>query len=362
MSFVSFLKDLSFNLLGADVVPAGDDQFHLKRPNGTTVTLLDHGPFALERGNTRLPSGELQLGAAFRSICAIPKMSTLTIGSIINAAVSNMSRENTFVNVGVWHGYTFLAGLHGNADVPAIGIDNFSQFGGPRAEFLHRFGQASSDQHAFIEADYRDVFADRFADSIGVYVYDGAHSYKNQLDGLRLAEPFFADGCIVIIDDANWPAAREATFDFMAGSSRDYSILLDVPTPGKHPTLWNGLLVLQEGKVENAMAITRIPAPRLPSVDPPRRRSNETVAVLIDIRASEVSATTATLNAVRSQSHSDLASFTFGPPTASLPDIRHYDSAVDALAVSDSAYALLVDAGLAPTETAIENALSWSLR
>jgi hypothetical protein len=356
MSFAGFLRGLSFNLLGADAAPAADGRFHLGRPDGSTVTLLDSGPFALERGNTRLPVGDSRRDTGFRALCEMPKMSTFAIGGIVNAAVADMSEGNAFVNVGVWHGYTFLAGLYGNADADALGIDDFSQFGGPRDEFARRFERMAGERHAFVEADYREVLAGGLDTPIGVYMYDGAHSYDDQLDGLRLAEPFFTDGCIVIVDDANWPPARRATLDFVAGSPREYSVLLDVPTPGKHPTLWNGLLVLREGGAETPSKIERVPAPHLRTVEPPAERLNETVAALIDARAPEA-AVAATIDALRSQSHADVELHTFGSPAMIQPEVDHQESALGALLASDSAYALLLDAGVEPAPSAVEHAL-----
>src|SRR5204862_290454 len=76
---------------------------------------------------------------ALRELCRVPKLSTYAIGALLNEAVARMPESHTFVNVGVWHGFTFLAGLVGNPDRRCHGIDDFSQFGGPRDEFLERF-------------------------------------------------------------------------------------------------------------------------------------------------------------------------------------------------------------------------------
>lgn len=364
MSFESFVAGLSFNLLAADVALGEDGRFHLRRSDGGVVTLLDYGPFALERQNTRLPLPSLQRDPAFGRLAGIPKMSTFTIGGIVNAAVSDMRRDCAFVNVGVWHGYTFLAGLHGNGDARAVAIDNFSEFqtlGNPRREFLRHLREVAGERQLFIERDYRDVLRDGFGESIGVYMYDGAHTYEDQLDGLRLAEPFFADGCIVIVDDANWAAPREATYDFIAQSSRDYSVLLDVSTAGNHPTLWNGLLVLREGRSRDAASVTDIPAPRFPGAGLPSRRLDETVAALIDVRPGEAAAT-ATLRALESQSKADLELATFGPVEPVLPGVGHHASAAEALEASRCSYALLVEAGAEPPADAVEKASEISPR
>jgi hypothetical protein len=95
--------------------------------------------------------------------------------------------------------------------------------------------------------DYRDYFDRVHEGPIGVYFYDGDHAYEHQLLGLRVAEPFFGEGCIVVVDDTNWVEPYEATFDFIAESEQEYTVLLDQQTVGNgHPTFWNGLLILQK--------------------------------------------------------------------------------------------------------------------
>ena len=62
-------------------------------------------------------------------------------------AVASMPAGHAFVNAGVWHGYTLLAAMAGNPDAICVGIDDFSEFGGPRDEFGARFEAARSPRH-----------------------------------------------------------------------------------------------------------------------------------------------------------------------------------------------------------------------
>lgn len=41
--------------------------------------------------------------------------------------------------------------------------------------------------------DYEQYFLTKHKGKIGFYIYDGDYSYKNQLKGLQIAEPFFAE-------------------------------------------------------------------------------------------------------------------------------------------------------------------------
>lgn len=81
---------------------------------------------------TRLPESGRRMRRTLREACRVPRMSTFAIGAIINEAVAHMAPDHAFVNVGVWNGFTLLAGMAGNPDRRCIGVDNFSEFGGPR--------------------------------------------------------------------------------------------------------------------------------------------------------------------------------------------------------------------------------------
>lgn len=205
--------------------------------------------FELESSNTAIPVDSETIKANIKSIWEIPKMSTFAIGAVINQIVSSMPTEQAYVNVGVWHGFTFLSGIVNNAGKTCIGIDNFSEFGGPKEYFSQKFHQHKSENHHFYEMDYVEYFKQVHKESIGCYLFDGPHDYQNQLLALQIAEPFFADGCIILVDDTNWPDPRKATLDFIASRPNSYRVIMDVPTVDNgHPTFWNGLIIFQKIK------------------------------------------------------------------------------------------------------------------
>ncbi len=113
----------------------------------------------LDRINTRLSSHERARKRRLDPICGIPKMSTFAIGALINQAVSQLADDEVFVNVGVWHGFSFFSGLLENPKKRCIGVDNFSGFGGPREFFLEKFNRWKSPLHRFYEMDYVDYFS-----------------------------------------------------------------------------------------------------------------------------------------------------------------------------------------------------------
>ncbi|GMT42552.1 MAG: hypothetical protein IEMM0002_0963 [bacterium] len=203
--------------------------------------------FSLDFSLTRLPQDEEKIRNRLRELCKIPRMSTFAIAAMINMGVANMHKDHVFVNIGVWNGFTLLAGMVGNEDKKCIGVDNFSEFGGPRKAFMKRFDRLKSGDHSFYEVDYREHFAKPHKEPIGFYIYDGSHRYEDQLMGLRLAEPFMADNCIILVDDTNVDGPRRGTLDFIKNSRHEYRILLDRKTIWNgHPTYWNGIMVIEK--------------------------------------------------------------------------------------------------------------------
>ncbi len=204
-------------------------------------------PSIVDIRNTNLPIDEKETKEILHEVCQVPRMSTFAIGAIINQIVSNMPPDTAFVNIGVWHGYTLLCGLVNNPDKKCIGVDNFSEFGGPREEFLERFENYKGKNHQFYDMDYLEYFSKVHKDPIGFYIYDGNHSKENQFRGLQVAEPFFAKDCLILVDDINWPEPMEGTNEFIKQSKYNYEVLAEERTSHNcHPTYWNGITLLRK--------------------------------------------------------------------------------------------------------------------
>jgi Methyltransferase domain len=241
MNFANYVKAVSFRILKPN--------FYIRGFSHIDKLLMRTTGVSLEAFNTRLPFDEKPIRRRIVSLLRIPKMSTFAIGAMINRGVSDLDADCSFVNVGVWQGFSFLAGLVGNEDKKCIGIDCFSEFGGPKEQFLGRFNSHKGPNHYFYDLDYREYFSRVHSGKIGFYIYDGEHSYENQLAGLRIAEPFFSDDCIILVDDTNLEAARKGTLDFVKQSRNTYDVLLDKQTCiNMHPTLWDGVMILQRRK------------------------------------------------------------------------------------------------------------------
>ncbi len=181
MQYAEFINGIGFTLLQPEVQV---DQF-VATMSWTYPTTI------LEMMNIFVPGKDKARTRNIWELLNMPRMSTLAIASALDRAVAGMSAGESFVNVGVWHGFTLFSAMINNPDKTCVGVDNFSEFGGPRATFLEAFEQKRSSRHFFHDMDYREYFKNVHDGSIGVYLYDGEHSYANQLEGLQVAEPFF---------------------------------------------------------------------------------------------------------------------------------------------------------------------------
>jgi len=247
MDFAEYVQNISFRLL----------QPTNPRPSGFRAlnNLARKAGLHLEMWMTCLPEDQQRMQARLEKVCKVPRMSTFAIGAIINRAVAQMSIGHAYLNIGVWNGFTLLAGMAENPDKTCIGVDNFSLKNSPRSAFLSRFERSRSPSHTFREGDFREYLTQQHNEPLGVYLFDGPHTYEDQLDGLTLAEPYFAKGCVVLVDDTNWPQVREANLDFIKNSQFEYRMLLDIQTPRTgHPTYWNGLMLFERGKRKTGVA------------------------------------------------------------------------------------------------------------
>jgi hypothetical protein len=197
---------------------------------------------ALDLANTQIWDRSSPL---FRfEFLSIPRLSTLAIAHVINQLVKEMPPDQAYLNIGLWCGFSFISGIIGNDRSICIGVDNFSDPAKTESAFTAHFGRFKTPGSQYFKMDYREYFEKVHRGPIGVYFYDGDHSYDHQLRGLELAEPFLAKGSYIMVDDTNDPAPRQATLDFLRRHGGRYQLVLDKRTPNNgHPTYWNGLMI-----------------------------------------------------------------------------------------------------------------------
>jgi predicted O-methyltransferase YrrM len=167
--------------------------------------------------------------------------------ALLNLAASLLGPDESYVEIGVYHGASLIASMLGNEDKRFIGIDSFGfrdaslegveanleRFGLPRPEIL--VGDA-------FELVPGGAIEER---SVGVWYYDAAHDFDSQVLGLRIAEPLLVDGALMIVDDTDWTDVAQAMDAYLTEQPRASRILtIDGKTRGQ-PQWWEGMQVLR---------------------------------------------------------------------------------------------------------------------
>lgn len=184
------------------------------------------------------------------AILQIDSMSTYAIGHLVNQICQRLSDNQIYLNIGCWKGFTLISGMI-DTSCKVIGVDNFSQFEGPKNEFYFNFEKyQNKEKHFFYNEDYKVFFKnfEKKNEKISFYYYDGEHSYKNQYENLEIADNFLDRGSIVLIDDINFPDVENGTKDFLSKTNSEFKVLKEIKTANNHchPSFWNGIMILEK--------------------------------------------------------------------------------------------------------------------
>jgi len=144
-----------------------------------------------------------------------------------------LNREDArYLEIGTWKGSSVCSAMCGNR-AKVVCIDNWSQFGGPKSEFLTNFKKYKGDNYAmFIEKDCYHVEPECLP-SFNIYMYDGEHSKENHGRALTHFYPCLDDMFVFIVDDWNWRQVREGTLESFT------HLKLDVLYSKEIRTTWN---------------------------------------------------------------------------------------------------------------------------
>jgi hypothetical protein len=189
-------------LLQPSVTP--QPQAHVTHIVGTT-----HSPLAahLQAAFNKAMAGAGQIDPG---VLEMDGMSGRKYRLLINNLIACLPNAR-YLEIGTWSGSTLCSAVNGNS-VRATAIDNWSEFGGPKAQFLRnlqRFKTPGADV-SFLERDFRSVDFTSLG-RFNVYMFDGPHLAVDQFDGIGLVLPALEDEFILIVDDWNHPPARQGT-------------------------------------------------------------------------------------------------------------------------------------------------------
>jgi hypothetical protein len=117
-----------------------------------------------------------------------------------------------YLEIGTWKGSSVCSAMYGNK-ATVVCIDNWSQFSGPKNEFLHNFEKFKGENNAtFIERECFSVDVSCLP-KFNIYMFDGDHSYASQYKALEYYLNCLDDVFIFVVDDWNMQSVRNGTKD-----------------------------------------------------------------------------------------------------------------------------------------------------
>ena len=194
------------------------------------------------------PRSELPRNPRFAEVLdEIPGLTKPNNLALLNLAAKELPREESYVEVGSFRGTSLVAAMLGNEEKQFVAIDDFSMRDASRAQLernVARFGLTGAE---ILEGDAFEILRSDALDgrSVGVYYYDAAHTYEQQLDGLRLAEQHLANEALLIVDDTDWDFVARAVGDYLAMQPRAESLIEIGGKDAGAPAWWEGVHVLR---------------------------------------------------------------------------------------------------------------------
>jgi predicted O-methyltransferase YrrM len=163
--------------------------------------------------------------------------------ALLNVAARCLGDAEHYVEVGSYRGTSLIAAHIGNRG-SFVALDNWSfteaDPGQLRAN-LDRYGLDAT----IIDGDAFETLRHGIPAPVGVYYYDNGHEYEQQLDGMRLVEPYLASPALVIVDDTDWERVERAVDDYLEAQPRATEIWRVDGKDRGQPEWWEGMRVLR---------------------------------------------------------------------------------------------------------------------
>jgi predicted O-methyltransferase YrrM len=163
--------------------------------------------------------------------------------ALLNVAARCLGEGEHYVEVGSFRGTSLIAAMTGN-DGLFVAIDDWSMADGDNRRLvsnLERHGLRAT----IIDGDAFATLRRGIPAPVGVYYYDNGHEYEQQLDALRLVEPYLASPALVIVDDTDWERVERAVDDYARAQPRVSEIFRVDGKDRGHPEWWEGMRVLR---------------------------------------------------------------------------------------------------------------------
>jgi hypothetical protein len=153
-----------------------------------------------------------------------------------------------YLEIGTWKGSSVCSAMCGNSG-SVVCIDNWSEFNGPKDEFLENFEKYKGKNDAkYIESDCFQLDINSVG-KFNIYMYDGNHTYESHYKSLTYFIDVMDDEFILIVDDWNWIDVQRATIDSIKDLnlnvlwSKEIKLNNEGTTTHDKEGWWNGISV-----------------------------------------------------------------------------------------------------------------------
>ncbi len=124
-------------------------------------------------------------------------------------------KNANYLEVGTWKGSSFISAIFEN-ELNSLVVDNWSEFNGPRLEFLENMERFCPEQKfGILEKDVFSVKKEevfQFMKSIDIYLFDGEHAEESHVKAVTHFKEIFSKYFIMVIDDWAWDRVRSGTY------------------------------------------------------------------------------------------------------------------------------------------------------
>lgn len=181
----------------------------------------------------------------------IEGLSSARVCRFLNDLVRNMDPHEHYLEVGTWKGRTLISAAIDNPGRTCFACDKFrlvgrfTGLGCLAKQALYRNIERYQERSArvvFHHTTSARLFRERrVPPPVGVYFYDGDHSFAGTYHGITAVEPILAQRAIVLVDDWNDKVIRAATREALRTSALD--VLWERELDGDHSEngWWNGV-------------------------------------------------------------------------------------------------------------------------
>lgn len=156
------------------------------------------------------------------------------------------TEDARYLEIGTWKGSSVCSAMCGNK-AHVVCIDNWSEFEGPKAEFLVNFEKFKGENDAlFIENDCFNLDIS-ILPKFNIYMYDGNHTENSHYNALLHYYNCLDDVFIFIVDDWNWESVRNGTYDAIQKLNLkvlyEKEVRLTWDDSVARATWWNGIYI-----------------------------------------------------------------------------------------------------------------------